>query len=117
MKEQIKIINLKYLDEISTNVDFRKKIFSLFRTSVSEFKISMPKALEEHDYEELGELIHKAKSSIKILGMDTQAEVISVIEKKIKENIVINNLQGIITEFLNDCEIAVSEIFTVEENL
>ncbi|MCF6184433.1 MAG: hypothetical protein L3J56_07375 [Bacteroidales bacterium] len=110
-------INTEYLDGVSKNTDFIKKIISLFKVEIKVYKENMPQLLIDKNYKELAKLTHKAKSSISILGMMKQADDLKKIETDIRNSENYETLEKRINNFLDDCEQAVSEIIIFEETL
>ncbi|MCF6364899.1 MAG: hypothetical protein L3J35_01735 [Bacteroidales bacterium] len=112
-----KIINTKYIDEISQKKEFKKKIFNLFKQNVSEFEKVMIAALNKEDYELLADIVHKAKSSIKIMGMDKQADDMKILESDLKEKRNKDIYSQKVNVFIKSCQVAVEEIKILEIEL
>ncbi len=110
-------IDTEYLYNVSQNNDFLKKIFSLFKKEVKLLQKELPELLKEQNFDELAELVHKAKSSISILGMMKQAESMKSLETDIRNSINVETYEARIKQFLSDCENAVSEIDVLETEL
>ncbi len=110
-------IDTKYLYNVSENNDFLRKIFSLFKEEVQIFTENLPKFLNEKNFEELGELVHKAKSSISVLGMTKQAEHMKSLEKDIRNSEKQETYKNRINQFISDCKNAVSEVEILEKTL
>jgi len=110
-------IDTKYLYNVSKNNDFLKKIFSLFKQEVQVFIKDLPKYLEEKNFEDLSGLVHKAKSSISILGMIKQAESMKLLETDIRNLNHSETYEERINQFISDCKNAVSEIEILEKSL
>lgn len=110
-------IDTEYLYGVSQNNDFLKKIFSLFKKEVKTFKKDLLIFLKEKNFEELAELVHKAKSSISILGMIKQAESMRLLETDILNSAKSDTYETRINQFISDCENAVSEIEVLEKTL
>ena len=112
-----KFINTDYLYSVSENNDFIKKIFYLFKEQVQTFKKELPEFLNTKNYEDLAELIHKAKSSISIFGMTKQADSLKLLEKDIRNSLNPETYEDRIFDFITDCNSAVSEIKILENTL
>ncbi len=110
-------IDTKYLYSVSQNNDFLKKIFSLFKDEVETFKQDLPTFLKTENFEELAELVHKAKSSISVLGMLKQADSMKSLETDIRNSEKRETYEERINQFISDCEHAVSEIEILEKTL
>jgi HPt (histidine-containing phosphotransfer) domain-containing protein len=66
-----KIINLSYLNELTGGEpEILKEFIQLFIEQIPEFRDGLQKFLNEKKYDELGELAHKAKSSVLTFGME-----------------------------------------------
>ena len=71
MMSQKKYTNLDYLKEITGGEDeILKEFITMFFEQLPEFKIGLQEHLKNKKYKELGELAHKAKSSVMTFGMD-----------------------------------------------
>ncbi len=117
MHNNFEYINTDYLYQVSKNPDFLKKIISLFKKEVQGYKDNMLQLLKEKAYDELAELVHKAKSGISVMGMTKQAEEMKIIEKDIHNSENYDTLEIRINQFLSDCEKALSEIIVIENTL
>ncbi|HAZ04309.1 MAG: hypothetical protein A2W90_23205 [Bacteroidetes bacterium GWF2_42_66] len=66
-----KLINLSYLNEITGGEpEIVKEFIQLFLDQIPEFRDGLQNLLAEKKYKELGELAHKAKSSVMTFGME-----------------------------------------------
>ncbi len=117
MSLKFKIINTDYLDEISLKAEFQMKILALFKQNVFEYEKMMNAALEEGNYIELAELAHKAKSSVKILGMDQQADDMKFLQLDIKEGNNSDTYEERVVVFIESCHAALKEVSLLEEEL
>lgn len=114
---KFEIIDTNYLNEISTNPVFIKKMLALFRANVSEFEIEMNALLKDKEFEKLGELAHKAKSSVIILGMKKEADELKQLELDTKSGIKEDSYQQRVNEFIETCKKALVEIDILEKEL
>jgi len=110
-------IDTEYLYGVSQNNDFLKKIFSLFKKEVQTFKKDLPEFLKEKNFDDLAELVHKAKSSISIFGMVKQADSMKSLETDIRNSAKSDTYESRINQFISDCENAASEIEILERTL
>jgi len=63
--------NLEYLQEITGGEgEVMKEFIQMFFDQLIEFRTGMAKYLEAKKWKELGELAHKAKSSVMTFGMN-----------------------------------------------
>jgi HPt (histidine-containing phosphotransfer) domain-containing protein len=117
MEQEIKNINLAYLNAISSDKDFKLRIFELFKNEVGILMQKMPLSLEKKDYKLLSEHAHKAKSSVSILGMEKLSEEMSILETDAKNLRNIGSFPVKVEMFLEICEAALKEISIIENNL
>ena len=117
MKKNFKFINLVYLNEISTDVEFQKKIFNMFRKEIKNIESKMIIAFETNNIDELAELVHKAKSSVSILGMKAEADEMKKLESDIKRKLENDSYEKRIYNFLDSCKNAIKEINIIEKQL
>jgi HPt (histidine-containing phosphotransfer) domain-containing protein len=103
--------DLSYLGEMSGgNKDLIREMITIFISQVDEFAKDMDKHLEKKEYELLGKLAHKAKSSISIMGLNDLAKELKRLENNAKEGREINSYADIISYFKKETEIAVNEL-------
>jgi HPt (histidine-containing phosphotransfer) domain-containing protein len=115
MKKENKYIDMQYLNEVSSNKDFQRKIFKLFREEIVTIETHMKTALEIGDYSELADLAHKAKSSVSILGMKKEAETMKQLQVDILENKNEGSYKSTVYEFIQACRTALDEIDAIEK--
>lgn len=66
-----KLVKLDYLNEVTGGEpEIMKEFIQMFIDQIPEFRDGLPELLKEKKYKELGELAHKAKSSVLTFGMD-----------------------------------------------
>lgn len=103
--------DLAYLREMSGgNKDLIKEMISIFNTQVEEFSRGMDDHMANNEYELLGKLAHKAKSSISIMGLDHLAKELKRLELLAKEGKESDKYPGIISLFKQETQIAVKEL-------
>lgn len=65
------LINLDYLNEVTGGEpEIMKEFIQMFLDQIPEFRDGLQDFLKEKKYKELGELAHKAKSSVLTFGME-----------------------------------------------
>jgi HPt (histidine-containing phosphotransfer) domain-containing protein len=68
---QPRCTNLNYLNEITGgDSDITKEFIQMFFDQLPEFKDGLTNSLSEKKYKELGEIAHKAKSSVMTFGLN-----------------------------------------------
>jgi HPt (histidine-containing phosphotransfer) domain-containing protein len=103
--------DLTYLREMSGgNRDLIREMITIFNTQVEEFGRDMDRLLEKKEYELLGKLAHKAKSSISIMGMTDLAVELKTLENLAREGKQAEKYAGIISSFKNQTQQAVQEL-------
>ncbi len=110
-------IDTEYLYSVSSNNDFIKRIFSLFREEVKVFEKTLPFLEKEKKYGDLADLVHKAKSSTAILGMRKQSEKMKNLETDIRNSANQESFKERISEFLYDCNEALKEVSILEKKI
>jgi HPt (histidine-containing phosphotransfer) domain-containing protein len=114
MKKETGYIDMQYLNQVSPNQEFQKKIFTLFREEVKIYETDMREYLEHKKFPELADLVHKAKSSVSILGMKKQADVMKKLQTDISENLHAETWGETVKQFIEDCRFALLEIEEIE---
>jgi HPt (histidine-containing phosphotransfer) domain-containing protein len=103
--------DLTYLKEMSGgNKDLIREMITIFNTQVGEFARDMDGLLEKKEYELLGKLAHKAKSSISIMGMKDLAIELKTLESLARESRQTETYAGMISSFKNQTQMAVQEL-------
>ena len=73
--------DLSYLKSMSgDNQELIHEMIEIFTSQVEEFMVEMQDLLDDDDYEALGKLAHKAKSSVAIMGMNNLAKKLKELE-------------------------------------
>lgn len=118
MKEKGKYINLEYLENISGgSKSLVKEMVEIFLEQVPEFTKEMKELLAKKDYQSLGLLAHKAKSSVAIMGMNELAEDLKDFEHLTKEMKDVERYPSYIERFERSCYEAILELNEIIENL
>lgn len=112
-----KVIDLTYLNEISTSFVFIKKMIDMFRSNLVDFEHEMNVAIQNKDYSKLGEIAHKAKSSVMIFGMKAQSEEMKSLEFDAKNAKNIDTYSMRVDGFIKICKEALLEINDLEKSL
>jgi len=99
------------------NKDLILEMIGIFKDQVSEFADDMEKLLAEKEYELLGRLAHKAKSSISIMGLNELAIELKTFENIAKVGEEIEKYPVFIKKFRSETEEAVEELNEVVSNI
>ena len=104
-----KYTNLDYLKEITGGEDeILKEFIVLFFDQLPEFKVGLHEHLKNKDYKKLGELAHKAKSSVMTFGIDNLGIRLKELQIKTQKMEFIDTYPAHLEEF--DTIIAQAEI-------
>jgi HPt (histidine-containing phosphotransfer) domain-containing protein len=81
-----KFINTEYLDSVSGgDTEITREIVLMFKDQVIEIYRDMDSYFSIKNYTSLGQLAHKAKSSVAIMGMNDLAAMLKTFELQAKE--------------------------------
>jgi len=105
------ITDLAYLRNMSgDNPDIIKEMIGIFIEQAEEYIREMKKNLEDKNYDAIGKLAHKAKSSISIMGMNDLAADMKTLELLAKEEKEKESYPGFIDKFVNQTQQAITEL-------
>jgi len=111
MNNNPQIVNLTYLKDMSGgNIEVMKEMINIFISQVSEFAEEMKDLYNNKEYFKLGNLAHKAKSSISIMGMEGLAKELKEFELQAKEEKGIDKYEEFINHFKQLCDLAIDEL-------
>ena len=111
-------VDLTYLKNMSAgNKDLVIEMIGIFKSQVVEFSADMDKHLANNEYELLGRLAHKAKSSISIMGLNELALELKSFENLAKAEKEIESYPSFIEKFKKETEEAVQELEEVANNI
>ena len=103
--------DLSYLESMAEgDPGLIREMIGIFSTQVAEFSSLMQVHLEKKDWQELGKLAHKAKSSVAIMGMKELAEKLNELEILTQDGRQVQSYPGYIDLFLAASEDAVNEL-------
>jgi HPt (histidine-containing phosphotransfer) domain-containing protein len=106
-----KYINTEYLDSVSGgDPAIVKELVNLFKEQVVEFSFEMNSLFQGKNYQSLGMLAHKAKSSVAIMGMNELAQLLKNFELEAKEGKNPEKYETYINRFSHDTRMAVGEL-------
>jgi HPt (histidine-containing phosphotransfer) domain-containing protein len=108
---EYKFINTEYLDSVSGgDTEIIREIVILFKEQVIEIYNEMNSYLSEKNYQSLGLLAHKAKSSVAIMGMNDLVLLLKTFEQQAKEGKESELYESYIIKFKTETEAAVTEL-------
>lgn len=111
---QSRYTNLDYLKEITGGEpDVMKEFILMFFDQFTEFRDGMKNYLAEKKWKELGDMAHKAKSSVMTFGMNDLGYRLKELQLKTQKLENIDSYKDYVDEFLN--VIAQAEIELTED--
>ena len=112
-----KFINFEYLDSVSGgDPDIIREIVIMFKDQSVEIYNEMKSHFSGKNYNLLGLLAHKAKSSVAIMGMNDLALMLKTFELQAKEGKESELYESYITRFKTETEAAVAELEDLVNN-
>ena len=103
--------NLDYLKEITGGEpEVTKEFIQMFFDQLPEFRDGMTAYLAEKKWKELGELAHKAKSSVMTFGMNDLGHRLKELQLKTQKLEDIDSYSLYVDEFINIMAIAETEL-------
>ncbi|MEZ5073156.1 MAG: Hpt domain-containing protein [Bacteroidales bacterium] len=105
------IADLNYLRTMSGGDDhFIREMIALFREQIDEYEAQMPELLKKGDYLRLSKMAHKAKSSVAVMGMKRESDMLKELEKLALEQKEVDRYAGMIQTFLDQSRAALREL-------
>jgi HPt (histidine-containing phosphotransfer) domain-containing protein len=106
-----KFINIEYLDSVSGgDPEIINEIVEIFKEQSIEIYNEMKSYLKQKNYNSLGLLAHKAKSSVAIMGMNDLAVMLKTFELQAREGKEPQLYESYITRFKTETAEAVKEL-------
>jgi HPt (histidine-containing phosphotransfer) domain-containing protein len=110
--------DLTYLKNMSAgNKELVLEMIEIFKQQVGEFTEQMNDLYQKNDFENLGKLAHKAKSSISIMGLHELAKDLKTFENIAKAGIETEKYPYFIAQFRDETSEAVAELDQVASNI
>jgi HPt (histidine-containing phosphotransfer) domain-containing protein len=104
-------INLDYLELVSGgDREIISELVDIFRQQSKEFHEEMLSLFGTKSYSQLGQLAHKAKSSVAIMGMEELASRMKYLEMSAREGNNTGEYQEIIEFFRSESALALKEL-------
>jgi len=108
---QTHLTNLDYLKEITGGEpEVMNEFIQMFFDQLPEFRNGMTGYLAEKKYKELGEIAHKAKSSVMTFGMNELGYRLKELQLKTQKLEDIENYPVYVEEFINEIAQAEEEL-------
>ncbi len=106
-----RITNLDYLKEITGGEsEIMNEFIQMFFEQLPEFRDGMTKYLKEEKWKELGELAHKAKSSVMTFGMNDLGHRLKELQLKTQKLEDIESYPEYVNDFLDKISQAEEEL-------
>ncbi len=109
-----KITSFDYLDEVTGgDPEITKEFIEMFFDQIVEFKTGMRSYFENKQYKELGELAHKAKSSVMTFGMNDLGVRLKQLQLKTQKLEEVESYEEHVIEFersMDQAQIELSEV-------
>jgi HPt (histidine-containing phosphotransfer) domain-containing protein len=113
-----KFIKTEYLESVAGgDRELILDLVTMFRDQSSEIAAEMRTLLKKNEYNALGMLAHKAKSSVAIMGMSDLAEMLKTFELETKGNQENEKFESYISRFEQETKGAVEELNNFVSNL
>lgn len=93
------------------------EMIDIFIDQVGSFRKEMYDLYEDKDIKALGQLAHKAKSSVSIMGMHPLAQKLKELELKTSEGSFSDDLLPYIQNFDSETREAVTELLDYKKNI
>jgi len=111
---QARLTNLDYLKEITGGEpEIMQEFIQMFFDQLPEFRDGLTSHLANHKWKELGELAHKAKSSVMTFGMNELGYRLKELQLKTQKLEDIESYPEYVKEFMD--EIAQAEVELKED--
>lgn len=99
---QARLTNLDYLKEITGGEsEITKEFIQMFFDQLPEFRDGMNNFLAEKKWKELGEIAHKAKSSVMTFGLNDLGHQLKELQLKTQKLEDIDSYPAYVEEFMN----------------
>ncbi len=106
-----KYINTEYLEMVAGgDSDLLKELIGMFRDQVNEFNSELKEHFAGGNNQAMGNLAHKAKSSVAIMGMDSLANMLKIFETEAKDGKNAEKYQSYIQRFEDETRHALEEL-------
>lgn len=109
-----KYIKPEYLEMVTGgDPDLIRELVTMFRDQMDEIYRDMKSMLSHRDFNSLGLLAHKAKSSVAIMGMESLAEMLKMFEHQARDGEQSEKYENYVSRFGEDTRSAMKELETM----
>jgi HPt (histidine-containing phosphotransfer) domain-containing protein len=106
-----RFINTEYLDSVAGgDPDIARELVTMFREQAIELFNDMKQHLASKNYVLLGQLAHKAKSSVAIMGMNDLAAMLKTFELQARDGKESQLYESYILRFKTETDSAIVEL-------
>lgn len=106
-----KLYNLDYLRSVSgNNEEFIREMVLTFTQTIPPVLDEMKAALQKKDWEILARMAHQIKPSFILMGLNSLRSNILFIEENSKYQTKLEDLPGVVSAFVQQCEIVLPEL-------
>ncbi len=101
ISENYKYVDLTYIKSIGEgDNNFQNELIDIFKNQIPVLINQLSETLKSKDYKKLGEIAHKAKSSVAMLGIDTLKQDMETLENNAKTGINTEKYTDIVNRFI-----------------
>ena len=112
-----KYINTEYLEMVAGgDSDLLRELIGMFRDQVNEFNSDLKEHFAGRNHTAMGNLAHKAKSSVAIMGMDSLANMLKTFEIEAKDGKNAEKYESYIQRFEDETSHALEELDELVKN-
>jgi HPt (histidine-containing phosphotransfer) domain-containing protein len=105
------VTDLSYLETMSDkDMAFIEEMINIFRDQIDEYSREMPLLLGKADFVNLARMAHKAKTSVAVMGMTRDAELLKRLEIKAADGIDTHSYKDLIDTFIERSSLALAEL-------
>lgn len=105
------ITDLSYLESMAGgDKTFIREMIDIFREQIDEYSKLMPELFNKSKYDDLAKLAHKAKSSVSVMGMIQEANMLKELELLAKDQKDVDTYPGYIDRFISNSKEALKEL-------
>jgi len=113
-----KLVDLTYLNEsVGNDNTILVEMIDMFRNQLPDLSDSINAAMQENDWKTLGKAVHKAKSSVKIFGMENLGNQLEKVENAAGENEYHDYYHDVVDMFMKDTALALEELDEIVKTL
>jgi len=106
-----KFINPAHLESITEGDEkFKQELIDVFVQQIPILSAGLEKALQEKNYQQLGAIAHKTKSSVALMGIESLRQDMATLEAKTKAGEDEDSYSAIVTNFISVSTDVLAEI-------